>query len=66
MIKLYHRDLKGKMKIIRKPHPIRNEVKNMADAQTNIVMHIELYDGHEIVSGKSFVKEECATTETCL
>ena len=66
MIKSYHRDLKGKMKIIRKPRPIGNEVKNMADAQTNIVLHIELYEGCEIMSGKAFVKEEGATTATCL
>ena len=37
MIKSYHRGLKGLIKIIRKPRPIGNELKNMSDAATNIV-----------------------------
>ena len=32
MIKSYHRNLKGKLKIIRKPRLIGNEIKNMLNA----------------------------------
>ena len=45
MIKSFHRNLKGKIKVIRKPRPIANEIKNMADAVTKIVMNMELYEG---------------------
>lgn len=44
MIKAYHRNLKGKIKIKRKPRPIGNEIKDMADARSNIAMKLELYE----------------------
>ena len=38
MIKSYHRNLKGKIKIIKKPKPIGNEIKNMCDGMSQIVI----------------------------
>ena len=66
MIKSFHRNLKGKIKIIRKPHPIGNEIKNMADAVTKIVMNMELYEGKEYMKEKDHVKEYGATTATTI
>ena len=66
MIKSFHRNLKGKMKIIRKPRPIGNEIKNMSDGATNIATVLELYEGREIMSQKEWVKEYGATTATVL
>ena len=40
MVKSFHHDLKGKMKIIRKPRTIGNEFKNASDARTNIMTKI--------------------------
>ena len=53
-------------KIIRKPRPIGNEFKNLSDAWTNVVTHLELYEGRDITSKKEFVKEYGATTATVL
>ena len=66
MIKSFHRDLKGKIKIIRKPRPIGNEIKNLADAKTNIVLHMELYEGKEYMQNKPYSKDLGATAATCL
>ena len=66
MVKSFHRGLKGKMKIIRKPRPIGNEFKNLSDARTNTVTHLELYEGRDIMAHKEFVKEHGATTATVL
>ena len=66
MIKSFHRNLKGKIKIIRKPRPIGNEIKNMADAVTKIVMNMELYEGKEYMKEKDHVKEYGATTATTI
>lgn len=66
MIKSYHRNLKGKIKIIRKPRPIGNEIKNLSDAKTNIVLHMELYEGKDDMKDKRYTKELGATTATCL
>ena len=52
MIKSYHRNLKGKIKIIKKPRPIGNEIKNMCDGMSQIVINLELYEGKDIMSGK--------------
>ena len=43
MIKSFHHHLKGKIKIICKPRPIGNEMKNMSDGISKIVLHLELY-----------------------
>ena len=66
MIKSFHRNLKGKIKIIRKPRPIGNEIKNLSDAMSNIVLNLELYKGKEIMSEKDFVKQYGAATATTL
>ena len=64
MIKSFHHDLKGKIKIIRKPRPIGNEIKNISDAASKIVLHLELYEGRDIMSKKEYVQEYGATTAT--
>ena len=66
MIKLYHRNLKGKIEIIRKFRPIGNEIKNVLDAMSQIVINLELYEGKNIMSGKDHVQEYGATTATTL
>ena len=66
MIKSFHHDLKGKIKIIRKPRPIGNEIKNMSEAASNIVLHLELYEGKDVMQNKPYVKELGATTATTL
>ena len=40
MVKPFHQNLKGKIKII-KPRPIGNEIKNLSDAMYNIVLNLE-------------------------
>ena len=65
MIKSYHWNLKGKIKIIRKPRPIRNKIKNMADAATKIVINMELYEGEDYMK-KEHVKEYDPTAATTL
>ena len=40
MIKSYHKNLKGKIKIIRKLRLIRNEIKDMSDAMSQIVINL--------------------------
>ena len=66
MIKAFHRDLKGKMKIKRKPRPIGNEIKDLADASSNIVIQMELYEGKEDMAEKEHVKKLGATCATSL
>ena len=63
MVKSFHHDLKGKMKLIWKPRPIGNEFKNASDARTNIVATLELYEGRELMAEKEFVDEYGATTQ---
>ena len=65
MIKSYHRNLKGKIKIKRKPRPIRNEIKDLADARSCIAVKLELYEGKETMKEKEHVSKYgaiCATT----
>ena len=57
MIKSFHHDLKGKIKIICKPRPIGNEMKNMSDVISKIVLHLELYEGRDTMCDKTYVKE---------
>ena len=66
MIKSFHCNVKGKIKIIWKPRPIGNKIKNLSDAATNIVLHIELYEGKDIMAHKEHVKSFRATTETVI
>ena len=66
MIKAFHKDLKGKIKLIPKPRPIDNEIKNLCDAMSQIVLNLELYGGKDIMSGKDHVKEYGASTATTL
>ena len=65
MIKSYHRNLKGKIKIKRKPRPIENEIKDLADARSCIAVKLELYEGKETMKEKEHVSKygvTCATT----
>ena len=57
MIKAYHRDLAGKMKIIRKPRPIGNELKTVCDSKSKIVLHMEMHESKENMEEKEFRKE---------
>ena len=66
MIKSFHRNLCGKIKIIRKPRHVGNEVKNLVDAASQIVLNLELYEGKEPMSTKEFVKPFGATTATTI
>ena len=66
MVKSYHWNLKGKIKIIKKPCPIRNKIKNMADAATKIVINMELYEGEDYMKKKDHVKEYDPTAATTL
>ena len=61
MVKSFHRGLKSKMKIIRKPRPIGNEYKTLCDGRSKVVLHIELYEGKDIMKNKEHVKEYRAT-----
>ena len=65
MIKSFYHDLKGKIKIIHKLRPIGNEMKNMSDGISKIVLHLELYEGRDMCD-KRYVKEFGATTATIL
>ena len=56
MVKSFHCDLKGKIKIIRKPRPIGNEMKNMSNVISKLVLHLELYKGREIMCNKKYDK----------
>ena len=47
MIESFHDNLKGKLKINRKPRPVGNKIKNLSDAVTNIVPNAELYEGEK-------------------
>ena len=64
MVKSYHRNLHGEIKIIRKLRPIGNEIKNLADGRTNIVLKLELYEGREPMSKKKHVDKYGATSAT--
>ena len=66
MIKSFHRGLMGKMKIIRKPRPIGNELKTVSDAETHIVLHMELHEAKEDMADKEYVKELGATAACSL
>ena len=66
MVKSFHRNLQGKMKIIRKPRPVGNEFKNVCDGHTQIVLFLELYEGKDLMKEKKYVTEYGATTATCL
>ena len=66
MIKSFHRNFKGKIKIIRKPRSIDNGIKNLSHVMANFVLNLELYEGEEIMGTKDFVKHYGATTATAL
>lgn len=56
MFKSFYQNMKGKIKIIKKPRPI-DKIKNLSDALSNIVLNMELYKSKTIMSGKDFVKQ---------
>ena len=49
-----------------KPRPIGNEMKNMSDGISKIVLHLKLYEGRDIMCDKKYVKGFGATTATTL
>ena len=66
MIKSYHRNLPGKIKIKRKPTPVGNEILDLCDSDTLIVLTMEFNQGKESNAAKEFVKEYGATTAAAL
>ena len=64
MVKSFHQNLKGKIKIIREPCPVGNEMKNMANSASEIVLNLELYEGSDTMSQKDYVKSHGATAAT--
>lgn len=53
MIKSFHQKQKGKITFIRKPGPIGNKIKNMADAVSQILMNMELYEAKDYMKEKT-------------
>ena len=49
IIKPFHCNLKGKVKIIQKLRPVGNEIKNLSDTATNI-LNMELYEGKDLTA----------------
>ena len=66
MVKSYHRDLKGKMKIKGKPCHIGNKLKTACDGRSKVVLGIELYEGKDVMKEKEFTGLLGATAATCL
>ena len=66
MVKSYHKNLKGKQKIKRKPRPIGNEFKNICDGASQIVLHIEMYEGKEYMQEKNYVSTFGAATASAI
>ena len=63
MVKSFHKGLKkGTKKIIRKPRPNGNEFKKGADARSNIITHLELYERKYLMAEKDHIEEYGATT----
>ena len=54
------------MKINRKPRPNGNEFKKGADARSNIITHLELYERKYLMAEKDHVEEYGATTAIVL
>ena len=61
MIKSFHRNLAGKMKILRKPRPVGNELKTVCDGKSKIVTHLELHEAKEDMASKKYNQEFGAT-----
>ena len=53
MVKSLHHNLNGKIKTICKPRPISNEIKNMADGLSNIMLNMELSEGKDLMKKKN-------------
>ena len=53
MVNSLHHNLIGKIKIICKPRPIRNEIKNMADGLSNVMLNMELSEGKDLMKKKN-------------
>ena len=66
MVKAFHKKLRGKVKIKRKPRPIGTEIKAVCDARTKIVVQMEINEGKEIMHSKEFFHEHGASIATTL
>ena len=66
MIKSSHKNLRGKLKIKRKPRPVGNEMKTVCDGRSKIMTFMELYEGADRIQDKAFVQQFVATTATTL
>lgn len=58
------RNVKGIIKIIRKPRPIGNEIKNLSNAASNMVINLEFCEGKDIIKDKDHAKQFGATAAT--
>lgn len=50
MVRVFHKNLKRKMNIIKKPHLIGHDFKTLCDARSKIVLYMEL--GKKIMKKK--------------
>ena len=66
MLKAYHRKLPAKVKIIRKPRPIGNEIRDISDARSKIVIGMELNEGKDRNDNLEYFPEVGATTASLL
>ena len=66
MIKAYHQGLPAKIKIPRKPRPVGNEIKNLCDSETKIVLNMELNEGKVAMKEKEFTSSLGHTAATSL
>ena len=60
MIKGYAQ-LPGRIKIKRKPTPVGNEIKDVCDSMSKVVLNMELNEGKERMQDKEFTKSSIGT-----
>jgi hypothetical protein len=63
MVKAFHKKLRGKIKIKRKPRPIGTEVKAVCDGKTKIAVQLEINEGKDIMHNKEFFHEHRRKTK---
>ena len=66
MVKAFHKNLKGKMKIIKKLHPIGNEFKTLCGPRPKMVFYMRLYENKKVILKKDYMNEVGTTTRYCL
>lgn len=66
MVASYHHNLPGKVKIARKPVPVGAEFKTISDAETLIMLGLEINEGKEVNPTKKYCHDFGHTTATSL